>query len=382
MSDNVHVSHEDRSPSQHVISRRRFLRTAGALTAGVLTAGCQPGMLWQTPQPLPTTEVATPSRPRVALAYAADYDRALIRQQVRALLDGLGGLKGVISTGDRVALKVNLTAGVDVKPLPGVSPVESYVTHPEVVRALGEAVREAGARELFIVESVDARTYRAWGYEDIARELEATLIDLNTPEPYEDFASTPVGDGWFTYESFVFNPILEDVDVFISIAKLKCHWSCGVTLAMKNLIGLVPYTHYRLSPEHKYRSALHGKGDEFKTRLPRVIMDLNRARPIHFALIDGVKTTEAGEGPWIKTISPVEPGILVAGINPVATDAVATATMGFDPTVEQPTPPFLRSDNHLNLARELGLGTNLLEEIEVVGASIEDLRYEFEPCWT
>jgi len=369
-----HYQHEG-SLLNRSISRRSFLRTIGAFVAGLLAARCRPGG---------PTEVAspTPSPPRVALAQANGYERALVRQQVRALLDGLGGLDDLISTGDRVALKVNLTGGTKVKPLPGVPAIESYVTHPEVVRALGEAVREAGARELFIVEAVyEWDSYKLWGYEEVARALDATLIDLNAPQPYSDFALTPVGDGWFIYENFIFNHILEDIDVFISVAKMKCHWSCGVTLSMKNLIGLVPLQYYRLDPKHGYRSALHGRGDEFKTRLPRVIIDLNRARPIHLALIDGIKTVEAGEGPWIKTMAPVEPGLLVAGRNPVTTDAVATAVMGFDPTTTPPDAPFLRSDNHLNLAHGLGLGTNRLDEIEVVGAAIEDVRYEFKPCW-
>jgi len=98
------------------------------------------------------------------------------------------------------------------------------------------------------------------------------------------------------------------------------------------------------------------------------------------ALIDGIKTTEAGEGPWIQTMAAVEPGLLVASRDPVAADAVATAAMGFDPTATPPTAPFLRSDNHLNLAYGLGLGTNRLDEMEIVGPSIEDVRYEFSPC--
>jgi uncharacterized protein (DUF362 family) len=75
----------------------------------------------------------------------------------------------------------------------------------------------------------------------------------------------------------------------------------------------------------------------------------------------------------------VQPGVLFAGKDPVATDAVATAAMGFDPTIEPPNAPFLRGDNYLNLARELEMGTNRLEEIEVVGTRIDHVRYEFEP---
>jgi hypothetical protein len=54
--------------------------------------------------------------------------------------------------------------------------------------------------------------------------------------------------------------------------------------------------------------------------------------------------------------------------------------MGFDPASVYPATPFLRSDNHLSLAQTMGLGTHRLEQIEVVGASIDDVRFEFEPC--
>jgi uncharacterized protein (DUF362 family) len=343
-------------------------------------------MLQSTATVAPTVSptVTPPPSPvsHVAIAQAESYDRDLVRKQVQALLDGLGGLDDVISPGDRAAIKVNLTSGTYFESVTGEPAVESYVTHPEVVRALGELLRDAGVSQLFIVEAVyDEESYPLWGYEDVAKALDATLIDLNHIHPYNDFASTPVGENWLIYENFTLNHVLEEVDVLVSAAKMKCHFNCGVTLSMKNLIGLVPASHYRLNSSHWWRSALHGHSDdEAGTRLPRVIIDLNRARPIHLALIDGIKTGEGGEVPR-GSFAPVKPGVLVAGKDPVATDTVAAAAMGFDPTINPPAVPFLRSDNHLNLAYELGLGTNRLEEIEVVGASINDVRYEFEPSW-
>jgi uncharacterized protein (DUF362 family) len=313
---------------------------------------------------------------------AANYDRRLVRQQVQAMLDSLGGLGDVVHAGDRVALKVNLTGGHYFDPPAGLSATESYLTHPEIVRALGELLRDAGARELFIVEAVyDKESFPAFGYEEVARALNATLVDLNEPQPYSDFASTPVGEDWFIYDRFTFNPILEEVDAFVSVAKMKSHCRCGVTHSMKNLVGLVPVKSYRLNEQDWWRSALHGYGNETRTRLPRVILDLNRARPIHLALVDGIKTAEGGEVPR-GSFSPVAPGVLLAGKDPVATDAVATAAMGFDPTVDCPDVPFVNGDNYLNMAYELGLGTNRLEEIEVVGAAIDGVRTEFAPCWS
>jgi uncharacterized protein (DUF362 family) len=334
------------------------------------------------PTASPTVTPPPSPVPQVAIAQAKSYDRDLVRQQVQELLDGLGGLDDVISPGDRAAIKVNMTSGTYLESATSVPAVESYVTHPEVVRALGELLRDAGVSQLFIVEAVyDEESYPLWGYEDITKALGATLIDLNHIHPYNDFASMRVGENWLIYESFTFNHILEEVDVLVSAAKMKCHFNCGVTLSMKNLIGLVPVSHYRFTEQHWWRSALHGHSDdETGTRLPRVILDLNHTRPIHLALIDGIKTGEGGEVPR-GSFAPVKPGVLIGGKDPVATDAVAAAAMGFDPTINPPAAPFLRSDNHLNIAYELGLGTNRLEEIEVVGASIDDVRYEFEPSW-
>jgi uncharacterized protein (DUF362 family) len=368
------------------LSRRGFLKVLSAATAGLVAGGCRAAVATET-RPLVAPTIAPSLQPtqapvaQVAIGRATSYDRSLVREQVRSMLDGLGGLGDLVRPGDRVALKVNLTSGMHFSPPAGLSATESYVTHPEIVRALGEAVLEAGAGELFIVEAVyDGQSYPTWGYEALARDLGATLIDLNVPAPYPDFASATVGEGWLLYESFVFNRILQEVDTFVSVAKMKCHWNAGITLSMKNLIGLVPVSEYRLDEGDWWRSALHGEGEESQWRLPKVILDLNRARPIQLAFIDGIMTSEGGEVPR-GTFAPVQPGVLLAGKNALATDAVATAVMGFDPTTDPPNVPFMRSDNYLNMADELGLGTNRLEEIGVLGASIDEVRYPFEPSW-
>ena len=372
------------NPDSHQISRRDFLRRMGMTVAGALAAGCLP----KAPTLLEPAATAAPAlvvtsvgtRSQVAISRADTYNRGLVRQQIETMLDGLGGLRDIVPPGARVVIKTNLTSGNHFKAPDGLKSTECYATHPEVVRAVGELARDAGASQVYIVEAVyDPESYSQWGYVDIAKDLNATLIDLNLPAPYVDFAIVPVGAGWSVYESYMFNRILEQADTFISIAKMKCHWNCGVTLSMKNLIGLLPVTQYRQNPDDWWRSALHGSSND-SLRLPRVILDLNRARPIHLAVIDGIMAAEGGEVPR-GTFKPVQPGVLVAGKNPVATDAVATVVMSFDPTVSPPTPPFLRDANYLNMATELGMGTNRLEQIKVIGARVDEVRYKFNPAW-
>ncbi len=363
------------------LSRRDFLRLA-AVSAGLAASGYslnRLGLLETNPAPQAT---GSPTRhPKVALIQADNYERKLVKQKVQELVEAAGGLAEVVSSGAKAALKVNLIGGFHFQPPEGYSAPESYITHPEVTRALCELLIDAGASKLYIVEGLyDPESSVTWGYTQMAKELGAEIIDLNQPEPYTNFARVPTGPGWLVYESFWLNGILAEVDACLSVAKLKCHYECGITLSLKNMIGIVPVSKYRLSEEHWWRSALHGQASETKTRLPRAILDLNRARPVDFALIDGIMTAEGGETPR-GSFHPIQPGILIAGTNPVAVDAVGTAAMGFDPQTEPPHPPFLRADNYLNLARDQGMGTNLLAEIDVSGIPIENVETKFEPAW-
>ena len=104
-----------------------------------------------------------------------------------------------------------------------------------------------------------------WGYVDLAKWIGANLIDLNASEPYSDYASVPVGKDWFIYKKFTFNRLLEEADVFVSVAKMKCHWLCGITQSMKNLVGLVPFKFYEYTPGDGYRTGFHGADAETKT---------------------------------------------------------------------------------------------------------------------
>lgn len=295
------------------------------------------------------------------------------------MLDGIGGLGDVVSQGDKVGIKINLVEGLRFSAPDGGPPTESHQTHPEVVRALVELLRDAGARDIYILEALaDHQSYRELGYEALADALNITLIDLNNPDPYQGFASVSPGEDAFIYDELLVNPMLEEFDVMVSASKMKCHYNAGVTCSMKNLVGLVPVQYYETRRGDGWRSAMHGPWDETPTRLPRVILDLNHARPIDLAILDGIKTAEGGETPQWDSFGAVDLGIMIAGKNALATDAVATAVMGFDPTAASLTAPFIRADNYLNMAAELGLGTNHLEDIDVVGLAVADVTRQFK----
>lgn len=358
-----------REKSKIKLSRRNFLTTIGAASAGVIfNPFRKSSSLYAS-----TSYGISESSATVSVTRAYDYYRSTIKQKVQHLFEELGGINDIIGAGDKVAIKINLTGGsIAVNSLPcGVNVRESVWTHPEVIRAVGELIIDCGvnAEDLYIVEALaDASSYETYGYSDVQQNLGAKLIDLNSEEPYSDFIDIEVGRNHFYYNSFKLNQILDDIDVFISISKMKQHSEAGVTHTMKNLIGITPIQHYVQSADDGYRTALHFDGGNIRTHLPRTILDLNMARPIHLGVIDGIKNAEGGEGPWNPTFTPSVYNLLMAGKDPVALDSIASFLMGNDPEAEKlQLPGGDKCDNYLYLAHQIGMGTNVLSEIEIVG---------------
>jgi len=111
--------------------------------------------------------------------------------------------------------------------------------------------------------------------------------------------------------------------------------------------------------------------------VPRTIVDENLARPIHLAIVDGITTIRGGEGWWNAGVSPIAPGVIVAGFAALSTDAVAAAVMGFDARAPHYTAPFETRENHFLIAEQAGLGTADVNRIEVRGLRIADVRTPF-----
>ena len=76
-------------------------------------------------------------------------------------------------------------------------------------------------------------------------------------------------------------------------------------------------------------------------------------------------------------MEPTAPGLIIAGFNPVSTDAVGTAVMGYADPRARGVRPFESCDNHLLLAEQAGLGAADLAQIDVRGMAIEKARYPY-----
>jgi uncharacterized protein (DUF362 family) len=376
-------------------SRRDFLRQAALTAAGACLFPASKS--WA--RPAPTAPVA--------IGQCATYGPEVI-PTLDQMFDQLGGLDRIVR-GKTVAIKLNLT-GLAVNRL-GHHPAEAtYWSHPQVIGAVVHLMGKAGARRIRLLESPMSTAESLeefmlagnWEPRDFINaaprvELENTN-GLGSGKKYTRFH---VPGGGLVYPAYDLNHSYEDCDVFVSLAKLKEHYSAGITLSMKNCFGITPCTIYGDSapvdepslvpkggrgPFHwgnrqPARSALPELDPTTPRtdgwRVPRIVAEICAARPIHLAILDGIATQAGGEGPWVPGVRPVKAGVLVAGTNCVTTDAVGAALMGFDPMAERGTPPFETCDSTLQFGELLGLGTRDLKRIEVLGVPIEKAKVDF-----
>ena len=90
-------------------------------------------------------------------------------------------------------------------------------------------------------------------------------------------------------------------------------------------------------------------------------------------MVDGIKNARGGEGVWNPNFVPSESHVLFAGKEPVATDSIGAYLMGLDCEAEKLQLPGdngygdTECDNYLDLLHTKGIGTNQLNEINVVG---------------
>ena len=377
-----------------MLNRRQFLSRVGTV-AGAATIG----MI------VPDRLCAASTRPTapVSLARCGSYELTEVLAGLQRALEPIGGLKKLV-TGKTVAIKLNLT-GNPAQGILGLPSGRTYQTNPAVARALAILLDRAGARRIRFVEG----TYEDVPFESTLKsggwDLSA-LTALGARVEFEDtrnrgyakqYHLVKVPNGGSLFPAYELNHSYVDCDVYISLAKMKNHATAGVTLSMKNNFGITPTALYgQHEPnEHTTQSRVdifHNGQDSPAAglpqevdphgprvpsyRVPRHIVDAIRIRPIDLAIIDGIESVSGGEGPWNGLLTRQTPHLLVAGRNPVCTDAITTVCMGYDPMGASATGPF-PGDNHLAMAAQLGLGTNNPKEIEVRGLSIIEALHPY-----
>ena len=382
-------------------SRRRFIKTVGTAAAGLLVVPyLKPSGVFAYSHNRTSSSAATvaitDTTNTAADSYTYDGTDG-VKQKVKYLLDLLdqsGGVSSLFSKGKKVGIKINLTGGSGnaANPKLGTYTItEAMWTHPTVLQAVGEYILSKGVNpaDLYIVDSFwDATWHSAgstapfgskdkYGYSAVQSALGCNVVDLNDTTA-ANITTISTGTNYFNFASFTMNKILQEIDVYVSIPKLKQHSAAGLTSSLKNQIGTVPMTLYTIDGDNGRRGRLHhaASSNSEWNYLPETICDLNAARPVHLAVIDAIKNSTGGEGSWCTNFAPTTKHALFAGLDPVATDSIGANIMGLNPeakTLPLPaqltdgTASSLTTDNYLDLLNTKGVGTNQLAQIKLVG---------------
>jgi len=261
-------------------------------------------------------------------------------------------------------------------------------TDPRVCEALVDFLISYGEREVICAEGtthgrgrVDTiEAFKNNGYHQMKAKI-SKYVDFNKEEPTQWVRIISPG---LNYEvelglakTAVENPAA-------SVAKLKTHDVLGLTLTIKNMMGALCQARnsntgetITIGPETK--RFMHGWGPKTPAELPtelnigpskialakNLIRLASHAMP-YLGMVDGIVAME-GNGPLFGVRRNL--GIIIVSTNPVACDVVACEVAGFD----------AMETGYIYACGEIGLGEHRLEEIEIVGDKIEEVKQSLKP---
>jgi len=297
------------------MNRRKFLKQATLLGAGLAA------------NPLWIKESLAADGPLVAVAKGEAAAKL-----VAAAVATLGGMSRFVGQGETVVVKPNI--GWDR------SPEQAANTHPEVVREVVRLCLEAGAAKVKIFDRTcndPRRCYVNSGIATIIEEMGDSRIEM-TQIDERRFRKVEMPDALILKNWPYYEEVLE-ADRFINVPIAKHHSASGLTIGMKNVMGVIGGN----------RASLHRK-------LPEALVDMNRALPSHLTVIDATRVLVAN-GPQGGRLEDVRQfNTVLASADVVAADTVAASLFGKTP-----------ADLHyLQMAHEKGLGSADLATIKIV----------------
>ena len=250
-----------------------------------------------------------------------------MEDRLKRVLAPLGSISRFVKKGMRVVLKPNIAWAR--------KPEQAATTTPELMYCLVKACYGAGAGKVDIYEHTADQYIFAFRESGIQKAVENAGGRMNSGHRSSLYKKIPIPKGKDLTESHVLRPVLE-ADCFINVPTAKVHHAAGLTFGLKNHMGII-----------KDRGMWHRKD------LQQCIADFSSAIRPALTIIDATRLllTNGPKGPGKVKIM----NTLIAGLDPVACDAVACTLFNTAPE-KYPCLP---------MAAALGVGEYRLGKIRI-----------------
>jgi len=236
----------------------------------------------------------------VAVSEGKDY-----AQLTKNVIDALGGIKRFVKAGDTVVVKPNM--GWDRKP------EFAATTHPLVMRAIAEECLKAGAKRVKVFDNPcndPRRSYENSGIPAALKGMDNVEVKQMEEERYKKTTLNGVAlKEWELYAEAL------SANFFISVPIAKHHSLTGLTLACKNIMGI-----------------MGGNRGYIHRDIEDALADVNSVVRSHLIIIDATRilTNHGPTGGSLRDVKVLNK--LIASTDMVAADAYATGLFGLKPT--------------------------------------------------
>jgi uncharacterized protein (DUF362 family) len=293
-----------------------------------------------------STAPATPSTERTGVAKISLVKTKNRAEGVRLAIDLLGF--NPVASRD-VFLKPNFNSA---DPTPG-------STHLDVLRALVLKLSEMGAGKITVGDRSGMGNTRqvlqSLGVFTLANELGFDTLVLDEQRAEDWVRINPSGSHW--RQGFPFARACLESEALVQTCCLKTHRYGGhFTMSLKNSVGMVA----KLVPgeSYNYMNELHSSPDQRS-----MIAEINSAYQPALVVLDGLEAFVNG-GPDKGKL--VRPGVVLAGSDRVAIDAVGVGILRYFGTTPEVTNDAIFQQVQIARAVELGLGASSPDQIELV----------------
>lgn len=218
-----------------------------------------------------------------------------VAKATREAVNLLGGMKRFVKPGFKVLIKPNMS-------FPN-SPSAATTTHPDLVATVARMCLDSGAKKVLIVDHVLRDTHLCLNNSGIApacKNIEGVHVLAVLDEKF--YADLPIPKGQVLNQVKVIKDVLK-ANLIINLPIAKSHSTTGVTMGLKNLMGLIWDREY-----------FHKKVD-----INKAIADLNTAIKPQLTILDASRVLNDGGPGGPGKVSVLD--TLVAGVDPVAVDS-------------------------------------------------------------